>query len=36
MARKRKGIIEEAQSEVLMVTPYFVPGQAGVSQEKAP
>ncbi len=30
MARKLKGIIEEARSEVLMVSPYFVPGEAGV------
>jgi cardiolipin synthase C len=30
MTRKLMGIIEEAQSELLMVTPYFVPGQAGM------
>jgi len=30
MTQKLKGIIEEAQSELLMVTPYFVPGQAGM------
>ena len=30
MAQKLKGILEEAQSEMLMVTPYFVPGQAGM------
>ena len=30
MARKLKDIIETAQSELLMVTPYFVPGQSGM------
>jgi putative cardiolipin synthase len=30
MTRKLKGILEEAQSEVLMVSPYLVPGDAGV------
>ena len=30
MTQKLKGIIEAAQSELLMVTPYFVPGQAGM------
>lgn len=30
MARQLKAVIEEAQSEVLMVSPYFVPGQDGV------
>ena len=30
MTRKLKGILEEAQSEVLMVSPYLVPGEAGV------
>jgi cardiolipin synthase C len=30
MTQKLKGILEEAQSELLMVTPYFVPGQAGM------
>ncbi len=30
MTQKLKGIIEAAQGEVLMVTPYFVPGQAGM------
>jgi putative cardiolipin synthase len=30
MTQKLKEIIEEAQSELLMVTPYFVPGQAGM------
>jgi cardiolipin synthase C len=29
MARELKTIIEEAQSEVLMVSPYFVPGEEG-------
>ncbi len=29
MARRLKAIIEEAQSEVLMVSPYFVPGKDG-------
>jgi putative cardiolipin synthase len=31
MSRKLKGILEEARNELLMVTPYFVPGQAGMS-----
>jgi cardiolipin synthase C len=31
MTQKLKGILEEARSELLMVTPYFVPGQAGMS-----
>jgi putative cardiolipin synthase len=30
MTQKLKGILEEARSELLMVTPYFVPGQAGM------
>ncbi len=30
MTRKLKGILEEARSEVLMVSPYLVPGEAGV------
>ena len=30
MTQKLKGILEAAQSELLMVTPYFVPGQAGM------
>jgi putative cardiolipin synthase len=30
MARRLKAVIEEAQSEVLMVSPYFVPGKGGV------
>ena len=30
MTRKLKGILESARSELLMVTPYFVPGQAGM------
>ena len=30
MTRKLKGILEEARSELLMVTPYFVPGPAGM------
>ena len=30
MTQNLKGIIEAAQSELLMVTPYFVPGQAGM------
>lgn len=30
MTQELKGILEEAQSELLMVTPYFVPGQAGM------
>ena len=30
MTRKLKGILEEARSELLMVTPYFVPSQAGM------
>ncbi len=30
MTRKLKGILEEARSELLMVTPYFVPGRAGM------
>lgn len=30
MTQKLKGILETAQSELLMVTPYFVPGQAGM------
>jgi putative cardiolipin synthase len=30
MTQKLKGILGEAQSELLMVTPYFVPGQAGM------
>ena len=30
MTRKLKGILAAAQSELLMVTPYFVPGQAGM------
>ena len=30
MTQKLKGILEAARSEVLMVTPYFVPGQAGM------
>ena len=30
MTQKLKGIIEAAQSEMLMVTPYFVPGQNGM------
>jgi cardiolipin synthase C len=30
MTQKLKDILEAAQSELLMVTPYFVPGQAGV------
>jgi putative cardiolipin synthase len=30
MTRKLMGVIEAAQSELLMVTPYFVPGQAGM------
>ena len=30
MTQKLKGILAAAQSELLMVTPYFVPGQAGM------
>jgi putative cardiolipin synthase len=30
MTQKLKGIIEEARSEALLVSPYLVPGQAGV------
>jgi putative cardiolipin synthase len=30
MTHKLKGILEAAQSELLMVTPYFVPGQGGM------
>jgi cardiolipin synthase C len=30
MTQKLKGILEEARSELLMVTPYFVPSQAGM------
>jgi putative cardiolipin synthase len=30
MARELKAVIEEAQSEMLMVSPYLVPGEAGV------
>jgi putative cardiolipin synthase len=30
MARRLKAVIEEARSEVLMVSPYFVPGKDGV------
>lgn len=30
MTQKLKGILESARSELLMVTPYFVPGQAGM------
>ena len=30
MTQKLKAILGEGQSEVLMVTPYFVPGQAGM------
>ena len=30
MTQKLKGILEEAQDEVLLVSPYFVPGQAGM------
>jgi cardiolipin synthase C len=30
MTQKLKGILEEARSELLMVTPYFVPGQKGM------
>jgi putative cardiolipin synthase len=30
MTQKLKGILAGAQSELLMVTPYFVPGQAGM------
>lgn len=30
MARKLKTVIEEAQSEVLMISPYFVPGKVGM------
>lgn len=30
MTQKLKGILESARSELLLVTPYFVPGQAGM------